>query len=82
MAVLISEGAFEKVIGLEADLARYGLLNNDTIRYALAYAYYMVKDYSQAQKHLKKITDSQLFSKATIIRKNIEKCKEKPLECI
>lgn len=82
VAVLISEGAFEKVIGLEADLARYGLLNNDTIRYALAYAYYMVKDYSQAQKHLKKITDSQLFSKATIIRKNIEKCKEKPLECI
>jgi len=42
----------------------------------------MVKDYANAEKNLKKITDNQLFSKATIIRKNIERCKEKPMECL
>ncbi len=82
VAILVSNGEFENLIGLKSDLARYGLLKNDTIRYALAYSYYMVKDYENAEKNLKKITDNQLFSKATIIRKNIEKCKEKPLECL
>ena len=82
IALLVSEGAFEKLIGLRSDMARYGLLQEDTIRYALAYAYYMVKDYANAEKNLKKITDNQLFSKATIIRKNIERCKEKPMECL
>ena len=82
VAILVSDGEFEKLIALKSDLSRYGLLSDDTIRYALAYSYYMVKDYKNAEKNLKKITDNQLFSKATIIRKNIEKCKEKPLECL
>ncbi len=35
-----------------------------------------------AEMHLKKIEDDELFSKATVIRKNIEKCKSNSLECI
>ena len=52
------------------------------MRYALAYAYYVVKEYDQSEVHLKKIQDDALFSKATVIRKNIEKCKTNPSECI
>ena len=82
VAIYISRGEFEKVIGLKDALDRYGLLMNDNMRYALAYAYYVVKDYEKAEMHLKKIEDDELFSKATVIRKNIEKCKNNSLECI
>jgi len=82
VAIFIDRGEFEKVIGLKDGLKRYGLLADDNLRYALAYAYFMVKDYDHAEKHFKKITDSSLFSKATVIRKSIEKCKNNSLECI
>ena len=82
VAIYITRGEFEKIIGLKDALNRYGLLKNDNMRYALAYAYYTVKDYEKSEEHLKKIQDDELFSKATVIRKNIEKCKNNSLECI
>jgi len=82
VAIYVSRGEFEKIIGLKDALNRYALLKNDNMRYALAYSYYVVKDYGQSEAHLKKIQDDALFSKATVIRKNIEKCKTNPLECI
>ncbi len=82
VAIFVSRGEFEKVIGLKDALGRYGLLEDDNMLYALAYAYYVVKEYDQAEEHLKKIQDDALFSKATVIRKNIEKCRSNPLECI
>jgi tetratricopeptide (TPR) repeat protein len=82
VAIYIERGEFEKIIGLKDAMDRYGLLQNDNMRYALAYAYYMVKDYDQAEAELKKIEDDELFSKATVIRKNIEKCRSNSLECI
>lgn len=82
VAIFIGRGEFEKIIGLKDALDRYGLLQNDNMRYALAYAYYMVKAYEEAETHLKKINDDELFSKATVIRKNIEKCRNNSLECL
>ena len=82
VAIFVTRGEFEKIIGLNDALNRYGLLKDDNMRYALAYAYYVVKDYEKSETHLKKIQDDALFSKATVIRKNIEKCKMNPLECI
>ncbi|CAA6820938.1 MAG: Unknown protein [uncultured Sulfurovum sp.] len=82
VAIFVDRGEYEKVIGLKDGLGRYGLLSDDNLRYALAYAYFMVKDYDHAEKHFKKITDNSLFSKATVIRKSIEKCKNNSLECI
>lgn len=82
VAIFVNRGEFEKIIGLKDALDRYGLLKDDNMRYALAYAYYVVKEYDQSEAHLKKIQDDALFSKATVIRKNIEKCKTNPSECI
>lgn len=82
VAIYVSRGEFEKIIGLKDALNRYDLLKDDNMRYAFAYAYYIVKDYDEAEANLKKIQDDELFSKATVIRKNIEKCKKSPLECI
>ncbi|HHH19634.1 MAG TPA: hypothetical protein ENK86_03870 [Campylobacterales bacterium] len=82
VAILIEREEYEKVIGLEDGLKRYAMLSDDNLRYALGYAYYMVKDYDRAEEQFKKINDNDLFSKATVIRKNIEKCKKNSLECL
>lgn len=82
IAIYVDRQEYEKVIGLIDALKRYKMLDDDTIRYAVAYAYYMAKDYEEAEVQLKKITDNELFSKATIIRKNIEKCQDNSMECI
>ncbi len=76
VAIYIGRAEFEKIIGLKDALDRYKMLSDDNILYALAYSYYIVKDYDNAEKLFKKITDTELFSKATIIRKNIEKCRD------
>ncbi|HIQ47398.1 MAG TPA: hypothetical protein EYH57_07235 [Sulfurovum sp.] len=82
IAIYVERKEYEKVIGLIDALKRYKMLDDDNIRYAVAYAYYMAKDYVEAEVQLKKITDDGLFSKATIIRKNIEKCQDNSMECI
>lgn len=81
IAIFIESGEYAKVIGLKKGMMRYNMLEDDNLRYALAYAYYMSGDYNSAEEHLKKIVDSELFSKATVIRKNIEKCKNNSMEC-
>jgi len=82
ISIHIDRAEFAKVIGLKDALERYNMLKDDNIRYALAYSYYMAKDYDKAEQSLKKIRDEQLFKKATIIRTNIEKCRNDAMECI
>ena len=82
IAIYVDRQEYEKIIGLIDALKRYKMLDDDAIRYAVAYAYYMAKDYEEAEVQLKQITDNELFSKATIIRKNIEKCQDNSMECI
>ncbi|MEA2047966.1 MAG: hypothetical protein U9O64_05900 [Campylobacterota bacterium] len=82
IAIYVDRGEYEMILGLIDALKRYKMLDDDNIRYAVAYAYYMSKDYEEAEVHLKQITDNELFSKATIIRKNIEKCQDNSMECI
>ncbi|HIP18089.1 MAG TPA: hypothetical protein EYG78_02000 [Sulfurovum sp.] len=82
IAIYVEREEYEKIIGLIEALKRYKMLEDDNIRYAVAYAYYMAKDYEEAEVQLKKITDNELFAKATIIRKNIEKCQDNSMECI
>ncbi len=82
IAIYLVEEEFRKVIGLSKALQRYEMLDDDNLRYSLAYSYYMVGDYKNSEKHLKFISDNELFAKATVIRKNIEKCSNNALECI
>ncbi len=81
IAIYLDRGEFEKVIGLKDGLERYNLLEDDNLRYALAYSYYMAKDYPNAELHLKKIYDNELFAKGSVILGNIEKCRENSTEC-
>lgn len=82
IAMHLERGEFEQIIGLKDAIIRNGMQDDENIIYTLAYAYYMSGDYKNAELYLQSITDNDLFQKATIIRKNIEKCKANPRECI
>jgi len=82
IAIYLNAGEYRKIIGLQKALERYKMLDDDNLRYALAYSYYMSDDFKSAELHLKYISDNELFSKATVIRKNIEKCTNNPMECL
>ena len=82
VAIYLNVGEYRKIIGLQKALKRYKMLDDDNLRYALAYSYYMAGDYTSAETQLKYITSTELFNKATVIRKNIEKCTNNQLECL
>jgi hypothetical protein len=81
VAIYLDRGEFEKVIGLKDNLRRYNILEDDNIRYALAYSYYMAKDYPEAEFHLKRIQTAALFEQGIVILRNIERCREDITEC-
>jgi tetratricopeptide (TPR) repeat protein len=82
IAIYLNTQEFRKIVGLKKALERYKMLDDENLRYALAYSYYMAGDYEKSEMQLKYITDNELFTKATVIRKNIEKCTNNPMECI
>jgi len=82
VAIFLDLGEYEKVIGLKDGLERYNILDDDSMRYAFAYASFMAKDYAAAEEYLGLINDQDLFMKGTVIRNNIERCRIDSLECL
>lgn len=81
IAIYLEYGAYEKVVVSHNALKRSGLIEDENIRYALAYSYYMVRDFDACEKELKQLKQASLFKKATELRKNIQKCKTDGWEC-
>ena len=72
---------YETLVAKTPALKRYDLIKDDKIAYAVGYGYFKNGDYSNAKKYLKQITDNQLFSKASHIFQQIEKCQNDPIAC-
>lgn len=81
IAIFVEFDSFERIVASRDALERSGLIEDESIRYALAYAYYMIGNYDQSEAELKQLTQPDLFNKATKLRKNMQKCKENPWEC-
>ncbi len=81
IAIYLEHGAYERIVVSAKALKRTGLIEDENIRYALAYAYYMVGEFANSEKELKKLQSSTMFTKAIEIRKNIQKCKDDIWEC-
>jgi len=81
IAIYLEYEAYERVVVSHNALKRSKLLEDENIRYALAYSYYMVGDFDACETELRKLTKSDLFQKATELRKNIQKCKRDGWEC-
>ncbi|WP_345975012.1 hypothetical protein [Sulfurimonas sp. HSL3-7] len=81
IAIYLEFGEYERVVSAHSAIERSGLLEDENIRYALAYAYYMTANFAACEAQLKELTRPDLFAKATELRKNIEKCQNNAWEC-
>jgi thioredoxin-like negative regulator of GroEL len=81
LALYLELGHFEQAAAMETGLSRIGLLDEDNIRYALAFALSKVGKYRESEKHLKYITETSLFKKATQLRASMEGCRQDMWKC-
>ena len=75
LTILLSQGDFESAVSSEDDMIRLGLLDQEEISYALAYAFYRIRDFEKAEYYLIPIKSNELFQKAIALRKEILSCK-------
>lgn len=81
LAILVQMEHYERATGMEAALLRNNLLDNEDIRYALAYAYFQSQRFDDAERHLQHLTDSDLFRKAAQLRTAMSECRDAPWKC-
>ncbi len=81
VAIYLEFGEYERVVATDSALERSGLLEDENIRYALAYSYYMTGSFDKSEEQLKELTRPDLFEKATELRKKMEKCQNNAWEC-
>jgi predicted Zn-dependent protease len=81
LALLIALQQFGAVAAMERMLVRSRLLEDENIRYALAYAFFEIQDFERAEYHLGQLTDPTLFSKAMEIRELMLDCADSPWMC-
>ena len=80
-AILIDAQRFEQAAALEPRLQRLGLLSDQHLVYALAYARLKIADYVGAEALIKRISDPALFEHATQLRRMIALCERDPMTC-
>ncbi|MEO1174490.1 MAG: hypothetical protein AAFX94_20910, partial [Myxococcota bacterium] len=82
LAIALDQRDYTIVTTLARDLRRNGLLQDDeSIRYAVAYAYFKEGDHDEAKKLLAGIKKPELFRKATALREAMNRCSETPWSC-
>lgn len=81
LALFIELGRFEQASGMRTDLERVGLLSDEDIRYALAYAMFKTGRFAAAEAELKHLTRGDLFRRATELRRVMEQCRDSRWSC-
>ena len=81
LSILLALKQFERAANMESSLYRTGLLEDQSVRYALAYALFSTRRFAEVGKHLDYLKDAELFRKATELRRLMETCKTEPWQC-
>lgn len=81
LSIFLALKQFERAANMESSLYRTGLLEDQDVRYALAYALFSSRRFPEATKHLDHLTNSELFRKGTELRRLMEVCKAEPWQC-
>jgi len=72
---------FEQVVALVPRLERAGLMVEDQVRFAVAYAQFRVHDLAKAKVLLAKIEDPGVFSQTLALREALIRCEEDAWTC-
>lgn len=81
LAILLELERFEMVAGMGEALYRTGLLQDEDITYAYAYALFKTGDFKTANEQLNNLRRSDLFRKATELRKAMDECVDATWKC-
>ncbi len=81
LAIFIELNRYEQAGAMENDLRRLGLLDNEDVRYALAFALFKSGQFDKAEQHLALLTRTDLFRKAIEVRRAMEECADNVWKC-
>lgn len=82
LALLLQMEDFSRAAGMEEALYRAGLLEDEKIRYALAYAAFKAGEFERAEAQLSTLRKAALFKKATALRKAMASCRDERWRCL
>lgn len=82
LALYLETGRFARAASMDRDLTRLGLLDDEDVRYAMAYAYFKNGDFEGAEGHLQRLTRPDLFRKAAELRSAMQDCAEDTWQCL
>lgn len=82
LALLLAAGYYSQAIGMEEALYRVGMLADEDIRYALAFAAFKSGDFVRAEKQLTTLKSPALFKKATQLRSAMKSCADNAWRCL
>lgn len=82
LALFLEMQRYAQAAAMDTDLRRLGLLDDEDILYALAYAQFKTGQFEVAESHLQKLTRPDLFRKAAELRSAIADCNEDRWQCL
>jgi tetratricopeptide (TPR) repeat protein len=74
--LLVEQRRYEEALAMEESLGRIGALDDDGMKYAIAYLYYTLGKYGEAQKYLNRIANPAFNSTVSQLRRVIETARE------
>ncbi|MCB9679856.1 MAG: tetratricopeptide repeat protein [Alphaproteobacteria bacterium] len=81
LGLYIEAGDWARAVALQDRLDRLGLLDQDALRYALAYAWFQLGEVDTSEGFLKGIADPRYFRDATALREAMQQCRDAGWGC-
>jgi len=82
LALYLELQNYEQAAAMEVPLRRVGLLEDEDLRYAIAYALFKTGDFEAVERHLSALSRPDLFRKAAELRSAIQDCLEDSWKCL
>ena len=82
LALYLELQNYEQAAAMEMPLRRVGLLDDEDLRYAIAYAQFKTGEFDAAEENLSALNRPDLFRKAAELRRAIQDCVEDSWKCL
>lgn len=81
LAIYLALKRYEQAANMKKSLYRSGLLDDENIRYALAYAYFSSGQFDAASRQIDFLKEVELFKKGVELRRMMANCTDEPWLC-
>jgi len=82
LALYLQMESYEQAAAMELPLRRVGLLQEEDLRYAIAFALFKIGDFPAAEEQLSQLSRPDLFRKAAELRRSIADCTTERWKCL